>query len=373
MCLGAALYANPVIKMPVLAAKLFVPHPDEIYKKNEWSVRVWSQINGEPVTPLNKTVEFDDKVTLFAVVTCRGKKYSDSKWLIEKGIARPMADLPESVSFKWYKLESEYYMYCSRKGYLQEFGKSRFKPVTDFVFKILALDKIRYKQTCFAGNAPVAPIDQKSDTNVPIKWKGRYVGTMRYKVELTVDGGTVSSFGKGCLDSDRFKLKEKVHRISVKAGSGNGVLDMGFAHGNLPYYYGSNSFSWGWYGSDCAKFVSVVHRKTDSPKIGYLSTYALVKRRAKAVITGVDKNGCFLHNKRRIRYGHDVSVGDIIVVSPVPFHHAGLIGEDKNQNGWLDKYDYVLHTGGKAPVYEPLCQTVLSTPNKNLKIVMASP
>nr|WP_320191199.1 hypothetical protein [uncultured Desulfobacter sp.] len=126
----------------------------------------------------------------------------------------------------------------------------------------------------------------------------------------------------------------------------------------------------GWYGSDCAKFVSVVHHKTVSPQIGYLSTYALVKRPAKAVIAGVDKEGYFLHNNRRIRYGREVNVGDIIVVSPAPFHHAGLIGEDKNQNGRLDKYDYVLHTGGKAPVYQPLYKTVLSKPNKNLRIVM---
>nr|WP_320191200.1 hypothetical protein [uncultured Desulfobacter sp.] len=148
------------------------------------------------------------------------------------------------LNLLWYKLESEYFLYCSRKGYLQEFGNSRFKPLTDIIFNILSLDKIRYKQTCFAQNTPVAPIDQKSDTNVPIKWKDRYVGTMRYKVELTVDGTTVSSFGKDCLDSGNFKLKEKAHRVSVKAGSGNRVLDMGFAHGNLPYYYGSNAFSW---------------------------------------------------------------------------------------------------------------------------------
>ena len=367
--IGFAVAFNPIMKFSTLMAKLFLPQPEEIQQKDGWSVSVWSQVNSKQATSLSKTVECDDKVDLIAVIIYHGRKYSDSDMLIKNGITERLRNLPKSIVFKWYKLESEYYCYCTRSAYNQEFGKSGFKHYTDYIFSILSLDKMRYKQTPFAGNSPVVSIDQKSDTNVPIKWGNRYVGTMRYKVQITVDGVTVSSHGKKYLDSGKFRLKEKVHRISVKAKSGNPVLDMGFAHGNLPYYYGSNSFRWGWYGSDCAKFVSVIHRKTVNPNIGYLSTYALSKRRVKVVVNGIDGEGNFLQNGRRIRYHDEVKIGDIIVVSPTPYHHAGIIGEDKNKNGLLDKNDFVLHTGGKAPEYQHLYKSVLSKPNNNLKIV----
>lgn len=366
--IAIALTFNPIIKSSTLITKLFFPQSEEIYQKSGWSVSVWSQVNSKQPTPFSKTVEYDDNVNLIAVINNNGLKYSDSEILIKKGITRRLSDLPKFVNFKWYKLESEYYFYCTRSAYEQEIKKSRFKHYTDLIFNILLLDKIRYKQTFFAKNTPIVGIDQKSDTNTPLKWENKYVGTMRYKVQITVDDITVSSYGKKHLDSGKFKLKEKVHRISVKAKSGNPILAMGFAHGNLPYYYGSNSFRWGWYGSDCAKFVSVIYRKTVNPDIGYLSTYALAKRPLILTVNGMDDEGNFLHNGKKIRYQHEVRTGDIIVVSPTP-HHAGIIGEDKNRNKLLDKNDFVLHTGGKAPEYQPLYKTVLSKPNNNLKIV----
>lgn len=360
---------NPVIKFPCLIKKLCLPRADEIYEQNGCSVAVWSQVNNDPPTPFNKTVNYGDKVRLIAVIRVNGRKYSDCPGLIKSKITRKISDLAKPVRFKWVKLESEYRFYCSRPAYEHEFRNSSWKPVTDIIFNLLALGTIKYQQTPFATNAAIVEIDQKSDTNVPITWQNMYVGTMRYNVFSTIGGITVSSYGKTALDSNKFRLKEKVHRISVKADSKNRVLDMGFAHGNLPYYYGSDSFAWGWYGSDCAKFVSVVYQRSINPKMGYQSTYALVKRPAAATINGMDGQGNFLFNNAPVRYGKEVKVGDIIVVSPTPYHHAGLIGQDKNKNGLLDKDDFILHTGGKAPVYQPLYETVFCKPNDNLKIV----
>ena len=367
--IGCVLAANPIARPSTLLSKLLADHPEEINQQDDWSVSIWSRVNDKRPTPANKTVEFDDEVKLIAVITHKGTRYSDDQSLIDNGLTRKMDRLPGSVEFRWYKLEAEYYLYCTKAGYKQEFGQHGENPHYDFLYDFFSLDVMEYKQTSFAGNNSIVDIDQQSDTNIPLKWDGKYVGTMRYKVEISAGDLTVSSHGKKHLDSGRFSQQEKVHRISVKAKTGSPILDMGFAHGNLPYYYGSNSFRWGWYGSDCAKFVSVVYRKTVTPDFGYLSTYSLVNRPCRAVIDGKDREGFFLYRGSRIKYGALIRPGDIIVISPAPYHHAGLIGQDINHNGYLDEDDYVLHTSFRAPEYQPLGDTLFSSPNKNLKIV----
>ena len=231
------------------------------------------------------------------------------------------------------------------------------------------MDKLTYREKGFSSNSSQTKIDQKSTTNNSLKWKDRYVGTMRYKVVADIEGNKVSSLGRQHLNSDNLGKMNLVHRISVKANSGFPELDMGFAMGNLPYYYGSFTPAQAFYGSDCAKFACLAHKMTSNPKVGYVTTYVLVNRPHKAIINGKDKNGIYLFDGEPIKFEQEVMTGDIIVISPKPFHHAGIIGEDSNNNGFLDEEDMVLHTSMRAPVYVKMKQSVFDRPNENLKIL----
>ena len=95
------------------------------------------------------------------------------------------------------------------------------------------------------------------------------------------------------------------------------------------------------------------------------------KKREKAVLLSKDRSGNFLNSKnKKLRYGRDIKVGDIIVaVRPEGRRHAGILGEDININGFLDEDDLVLHTLHTAIKYEPIHKVSHFKPGKKLKIV----
>jgi hypothetical protein len=284
----------------------------------------------------------------------------------------PLSVLGEAVEFEWFKVEASRERYSTRAGFEQYLRHSRLpKGLAWKYFEAVDMDRMTYEANHFA-DGPHAAIDQKSETNTPLKWRDIYVGTMRYQVVATVGDIRVASPGAAELNSRSFEKKNSVHRISKRAKTGNPILDMGFAHGNLPYYYGSNTPKLAWYGSDCAKFVSVVYRETMRPSFAYQSTYSLARKRARAVLDGMTEDGVYTSKGRPVRYGREVRVGDILVVAPSP-HHTGLIGEDKNGNGLLDEDDHVLHTLKEAPSYMPIKDAYFGPPSKNLKILKILP
>ncbi|MCF8297040.1 MAG: hypothetical protein K9J13_05780 [Saprospiraceae bacterium] len=359
-----------LIKFSVLVSEVFSNPETEIYKKDGYSVEIWSQINENQASPSSKTVDFTDSVTLFAVINKDGKLYSDCKTANESGLTFPIEKLNKKVRFKWFKLEAKYKFYYTKAGFNQTFPqKSKTRKIARYFFEELDLDKLTYREKGFSSNSSFTEIDQKSTTNNAIKWKGKYVGTIRYKVVADIEGMKISSLGRQHLNSGDLSKMNLVHRISVKANSGFPELDMGFAMGNLPYYYGSFTPAQAFYGSDCAKFACLAHKMTNNPQAGYVTTFVLVNRPNKAIINGKDKAGIYLYDGEPIKFEQEVRTGDIIVISPKPFHHAGIIGEDINKNGFLDEDDMVLHTSMRAPVYVKMKQSVFGKPNKNLKIL----
>ncbi len=336
-------------------------------------IRIVADVNGK-IFYSSQTVNYNDQVKLFLMIEKGGLKYCDNQKLISQGLTKPLSELkgfhPQKV--KWSKVEAQYIFYTSYVGYRQTLSgvkKPIIKTIIKYYYQKYELNKFRYNSFLYKKNCNYISINQKSKTNYSIKLDNKYVGTMRYAVSAEIGEIKLSTPSVGYLNSEDFDKMDKVFRISVQGNTGNKILDYAFSYGNLPYYFGSNSRAWGWYGSDCAKYVCVVYWCLGYG-IPYLSTLNLVINFSKkANITSMDDAGFYLSKGKKIKYGVNVKVGDPVVVSPTPYAHAGFIGEDKNRNGFLDKEDYVLHTSKRAPVYEKIGNTSLGEPNKNLFIL----
>ncbi len=321
---------------------LFAP-PVEIKSHNGYTVEVWSSVNNKPANPYSKTVEFEDDVFLFPVVKYKGKYYSSNEKLSKQKQILPLENLSKKVKFEWYKVEPEYHYYIHKNEY-HRFSKHWCK--------VMDMGELKYAQKKIAGNQDKVNLSQSSFTNKSIYLEGKPVGTMRYKCKVKINGKWISSSGIKELNTGRFEEMDKVHRISVRGNTGKDKLDEGFARANLPYFWGSDSYAWGWYGSDCAKFTSVSYKAAGKP-MGYIGTYYLNQMKARTKLTK-KSNNIFYSGDKKVKYGEDVEAGDIIVMRNSKRGHAGLIGEDKNNNGYLDGSDYVLHTSFGAPKFEPL-------------------
>ncbi len=314
------------------------------------SMEVYSRIGTAMPSPSSKLVDFDDEVELSVVFKKNNVLYSDDHRLQKSGKAKALSELAAVSEIEWLKLEPEYRYYMTKSGYKQMYGRwPDSKTKSGQYFNFFELDKIQYKETHFAKGTETG-LSQACETNHSLYWKSKPVGTMRYAARAKVNGAWLYSAGKDQLENGDLAVMNQVHRISRKADTGSKILDIGFAHGGLPYYWGSYRKELGWYGSDCAKFVSVALFQSGLD-IGYQGTAQLNAFEEAIKITEINREGQLVAQGRVLEYGKQVSVGDVLLRRSSRSGHAALIGEDKNKNGYLDTGDYILHTAWDAPKY----------------------
>jgi len=335
-----------VMKPKVAIQKYLKSEVKEIHSHKGVSVSILAKVNSNSSTEKSIVTEFDDKVKLYALINDNGNYYTDSPDWIKSKKAKSLKDYPNAYRLKWYKLEPEYKYYIH---------KNEYKRFNQAFCRQMKMGEMKFFQKYLSSKSQI-PLSQKSYTNRTLYWKKKAVGTMRYKVVAEINGKEISSKGVKYLNSGNFKKMNEVMRVSVKADSGNKVLDQAFAYGNLPYYWGSNNFAYAWYGSDCAKYTSVVYKDTGQ-SIGYIGTAQLNGRKARTIIDGKNSKGEPTSKGKSIRFNKNVSIGDIIVMRNNRRGHAGFIGEDTNKNDLLDGEDMVLHTSFAAPKYEKLKDT----------------
>ncbi|MEA1973723.1 MAG: hypothetical protein U9N34_10605, partial [Candidatus Cloacimonadota bacterium] len=196
----------------------------------------------------------------------------------------------------------------------------------------------------------------------PVYCDDKVVGTMRYKAVLTIDGETYSTPGK----DSKYKgsISNKVHRISLKGNTDNEVINYAFAMCNLPYIWGSASFTGDKYdnhqaelfiGADCADFCVAAHQMS-----GNQIPYDQVKNNqyTKVITTIRSKIGeVYLNsNRKSIKVGENgVKTGDFIYwnFDISGSGHVGLFYRDKsdpngknegNADGIFNTWDLVIHT-----------------------------
>lgn len=338
--------ALTVMKPKVAIAKYLKSDIKETYEIDGITVSILSKVNSDKSSFKSVTSEFDDEIRLYALINDNGKLYTDAPDYLSSGKASSIKDYPSSIALHWYKLEPEYRYYIH---------KNEYKRFNSAFCRQMKMGEMKFFQKYMQRASHIIP-QQKSHTNRSLYWKKKAVGTMRYKVTASINGKKISSHGVKSLNTGDFKKMNQVMRVSIKADSGNKILDRAFAYGNLPYYWGSNNFGYAWYGSDCAKYTSVVYKDTGN-SIGYIGTAQLNGRKAKAEIDGKNKSSQPTTKGETLKFNNQVQTGDIIVMRNSRRGHAGFIGEDRNENGILDGEDMVLHTSFSAPKYEKLKDT----------------
>lgn len=262
----------------------------------------------------------------------------------------PITDLNIS-SIKWYKVEE------ATGGYY-----SNTDPEWHW-------DDIKYKETEVREWRNLSYVIPNVGPSViePVYCDGNTVGTMRFKVEVTIGEETYSNPGK---DSKyRGSISQDVHRISIKGNTDNEVINFAYALCNLPYIWGSESFTgskWDnhqaelFIGADCADFCVAAHQLA-----GNQLPYDSIKDLSHTKIIAKENssnNGIYLNDSGDpIKVGIDgVQVGDFVYWDKV---HVGLFLQDKsdpsgeykgNADGIFNRWDLVIHTLFKEPRVEPV-------------------
>lgn len=182
------------------------------------------------------------------------------------------------------------------------------------------------------------------DLALPEKMKFYHndMGTFRFQVVVTK--GTKIYRSEGVEENRERGISPKVFRISIRDGIGYiGYLTSFF---NVPGLFGSIPYqSANYIGADCADILIAAHGKWKKKDVKTDYNVAMLVKRFKKVakfrlIKGVPD--------KKIIWGKDIRQGDFIAVrydNRKQFQHIGALYKDKNQNGILDKNDYVIHAG----------------------------
>lgn len=194
---------------------------------------------------------------------------------------------------------------------------------------------------------------------------GAWVGTMRYKVEVTALGATAAS--PGATSRLLGGLGEDVARVTYLGERDDPYVSTLLGFFNQPYIWGSMGSSDRrhqtelFIGADCADLLTGAYRLWSGRDVpyGWSGSYApggsyskrwgrIVSRAAQRAPDGVFRDGA----GRAVTVGPDggVQVGDVLVLP----RHVGVLSEDRAPRGVLDDNDLVIHTLFAEPREEPL-------------------
>ncbi|MGI5862373.1 MAG: hypothetical protein ACOX6T_09990 [Myxococcales bacterium] len=183
------------------------------------------------------------------------------------------------------------------------------------------------------------------------------LGTMAFKVEVSLDGARGSS--PGSEKPFRGGLSESVARVTVRRDDSYlGYLTELF---NTPYIWGSAGTPDSIHqaerriGSDCADFVTYGVRRLGHD-VPYTSTWTLPKyAREIASSPGPDEEGVYRDEKgERIVVGDKgIRPGDLLLFKG----HVGAFARDEEPLGVFTSTDVMIHTCWAEPVEEPLSES----------------
>ena len=363
--LSVLCLANPVIHLSECELQ-------ELKDKDN-TLLIISSVNGKPYSSYSKTASIEDEVKLSVVlwknIGNRFATYSEVENLIHKGFEHSntkikiqisggeegyMKMIPSlkalgNVSIKWYKIEE-----ANGDDYNNPDPSWHWE---DIPYKETEVVEWRNK---FIVNADVTPTVFE-----PVYCNGKVVGTMRYKAVLTINDETFSTPDKESKHMN--SISKAVHRISLKGNTNNEVINCALAMCNLPYIWGSASFTGDKYdnhqaelfiGADCADFCVAAHQMAGKQLpydcIRYLSHTRIITKENSV------KNGNYLDSdNNEIKVGNDgVQAGDFVYWGTA---HVGLFFEDKSNpngqysgqaDGIFNHWDLVLHTLEAEPKIE---------------------
>jgi len=236
----------------------------------------------------------------------------------------------------------------------------------------LGYDEITYFETRLPGKTrgPVArrrpalvrPSSREEDVHGGL-------GTMRYKVEVTLADGRVLA-SPGARAVDRYGILPSVHRVSLRRD--DTILGHLTAYFLVPEVFGSagpgrNHQTERFVGADCADVLTGAVRRAGYQKVWHASAAALV--RYARVVAGpavLDESGHPDHPILGVAAGDIVRIdygGSLTGATPRSWDHVGLLWRDRSDpdgparggpDGALDGFDLVVHMGHPRLEIEPL-------------------
>lgn len=300
-----------------------------------------------------------EPITLYTVVKRGRRYYTDAPLLrvgrrtLKRRHLRSLGALGKAVSVRWRRVEPRLHHTSTPPP---NEGNPAYSNCVLFGArhgKWLGFDTIEYATTPISkatGSRHRVHRATPSDRRLA---RNRGAGTMRYAVDVTVDGMTVSSPGIEAVG--RTGITEDVMRVGYRTG--DGLVGWLTNYYNVPNLFGSagdgrrhqtDRFQ----GADCADVI-VGAARIAGARIDY--THAAGLFRYARPTTGLlslgprgltDAKGAPVV----LRYGKDVKPGDIILIDYAgmdatrrKWDHTGVLGADAGVSGVLDPEDPLLH------------------------------
>jgi len=230
----------------------------------------------------------------------------------------------------------------------------------------LGYDRIEYFERvvhAWGAPAPIAAVVDVANPTVP------GLGTVRYKVEVELDGTRAASPGAEAVDT--YGLLPSVHRVSIRKG--DDFLGHLSAYLLVPEVFGSagggrNHQTERFTGADCADVMIGAARRMGRrlayTNVAGLPAYATVVAGA----TELDERGTPTAPIASVRAGDLIRIdygGALRGHTPRAFDHVAALWEDRSDpkgphkgaaDGQLDGFDLVIHMGHPRLVIEPLSE-----------------
>ncbi len=296
------------------------------------NIYIVSNIDGSVFTNDSKTASINDTLRMSIVGNNENNGeqvyYSNSTKLqingqvISESNIQNWAEINNDYSIKWFKVEEangKYYNNTSPSWHWED---------------------IPYKETEiieWRDRYDIIPCVEPTIFRA-VFCNGKTVGTMRFKVTLTINGITISTPGK----DSKYKgsISDKVHRISLKGNTGNEIINHAYSLCNLPYIWGSESFTgskWDnhqselFIGADCADFAVAAYQLA-----GYQIPYDEIRNNEYTDIIATvysyqDKNLLNINEEIIVVGKEGIQIGDFIYWNyNTSGGHVALFLEDKS-------------------------------------------
>jgi len=336
---------------------------------------------GRALSPGAVNARLGAAVRICAVVKDRTRRgtlyYTDAKSLRLRGHAlskrrrRPLARLGP-VKVRWFQVEPRPHHTLTASPNQGNPAYSNAKLFGPRHGKWLGYDTLEAHETSIPGAHGSCLVVRRTRPSHPRVNVNRGLGTMRYRVEVELSQGTLSS--PGAEASRAGGISARILRITFRSGDNLTGYLRGFF--NVPNVFGSagqgRSHQTEQYkGADCADVIIGAARQAGA-RIPYTSVAGL-RRYMRPVSSRLlmNKQGIFNLSDdgqpaqpRELKFGQDLRSGDIMLIdyagfsgSPRRWDHIAVIDQDRGTRGVLDPRDPVLHMGYLYGLVEEPAQT----------------
>jgi len=293
---------------------------------------------------------------------------------VQLGGARRQAERLDHARVQWSTVEPHgFRAQAARTGVTSSFYSNvSVEPKTFGTW--LGFDHIDYFERVIAAWGAPATIPAAVTAGEPNAQQLPGLGTVRYKVEVELDGARLAS--PGAEAADTYGVLPSVHRVSIRRG--DDFLGQLSAYLLVPEVFGSagdgrDHQTERFTGADCADVMVGAARRMGRAlaytNVAGLPAYASVV----AGSTELDDHGAPARPITGVREGDLIRIdygGALRGHTPRSWDHVAALWEDRSDpdgpekggpDGKLDGFDLVIHMGHPRLVIEPLAQQAPAT------------